>query len=149
MKARQIMTTNPIVLTPDASIALAAETMRYQNVGCIPVVRDAKRPVPVGLITARDIAVRCVARHHAGPCRVGDHMTPGPVRTAGMDTDASEIATMMRERKIRRVPVVSDDGVIVGIVSQCDLPNPAAANHTSTTSSTEPAAAEPRFIPDV
>lgn len=122
MKARQLMTAKPVVLTPDASIELAAETMRYQNVGCILVVNDLERPVPVGMITARDIAVRCVARNHSGPCRVSDHMTPGPVHAVAPDADEAEIIELMREAKIRRLPVVSDDGIVIGLVSQGDLP---------------------------
>jgi CBS domain-containing protein len=121
MKAREIMTPKPFVVTPADSIVKAAEIMRYENVGGVPVVSDPARPQLVGLITDRDITIRCVARGHQAPCMVRDVMTPAPLKTVGPDADVSEIVHLMESADVRRIPVVSDDGILIGIVAEADL----------------------------
>jgi CBS domain-containing protein len=121
MKAREIMTPNPFTVTPSEPISKVAELMRYEKVGCVPVVRDPLVPVLVGLITARDIAVRCVSRLHGHSCTAQDHMTPQPLATVGPDADLEEILRLMRERDVRRIPVVDEQGLLLGIVSERDL----------------------------
>jgi CBS domain-containing protein len=121
MKARDIMTPRPFAVTPSEPISKVAELMRYEKVGCVPVVRDLERPALVGLITARDIAVRCVSRLHGHGCTAQDHMTPQPLATVGPDAEVEEILQLMRERDIRRVPVVDEGGLLIGIVSERDL----------------------------
>jgi CBS domain-containing protein len=121
MKARELMTRCPDVLTPDDSITAAAELMHYADDACIPVVRDKVNPILVGVITARDIVVRCVARHHPSTCRVREHMTPTPLHTLAPDDDARDAARMMCGWEIRRIPVVTADGVLVGVLREPDL----------------------------
>lgn len=121
MKARDIMTVKPFVVTPDDPIAKAAEIMRYEDIGGVPVVDDRARPRLVGLITDRDITVRWVARGHNTSCMVGDVMTPAPLETVGPDADVAEIVEKMECAQVRRIPVVSDDGVLIGIVAEADL----------------------------
>lgn len=121
MKARDIMTVKPFVVTPDDPIAKAAEIMRYEDVGGVPVVDDPARPRLVGLITDRDIAIRWVARGHHTDCRVGDIMTPAPLQTVAPDADVDEIVEKMEYAQVRRIPVISDDGVLIGIVAEADL----------------------------
>lgn len=121
MKARDIMTPRPCVVTPDDSIVKAAEIMRYENIGGVPVVTDLKRPRLVGLITDRDITIRCVARGHTAPCSVSEIMTPEPLETVGPDADVADIVRSMESAQVRRIPVVSDDGMLLGIVAEADL----------------------------
>jgi CBS domain-containing protein len=87
----------------------------------VPVVRSKDNPRLVGIITARDIAVRCVARHQARTCRVMDHMTPQPLFTAGPDDDITAIYHEMETAGVRRIPIVSDDGMLLGIVTESDV----------------------------
>ena len=54
MKARDIMTPKPFVVIPTDDVCKAAELMRYENIGGVPVVSDPARPALVGLITDRD-----------------------------------------------------------------------------------------------
>ena len=61
MKAHEIMTSKPEVVTPQDSIARAAQIMRDRDVGLVPVVRDASSMMLEGVITDRDLAVRHVA----------------------------------------------------------------------------------------
>jgi CBS domain-containing protein len=121
MKARDIMTPKPFVVTPTDNVCKAAELMRYENIGGVPVVADPARPVLVGLITDRDITTRCVARGHHGTCFVRDIMTPTPLKTVLPEADVSDIVRLMEEAEVRRIPVVSDDGMLIGIVAEADL----------------------------
>lgn len=121
MLARELMTSEPLVVLPSDPIWRAAETMRYHQVGCIPVVADEQSMHLVGILTDRDIAVRCVARKHASTCLVRDHMTSAPLHTALGGEDVIEALHTMESFSVRRIPVVADDGRLIGIISQGDL----------------------------
>jgi CBS domain-containing protein len=117
MKARDIMHWNPTVVTPEEAATHAAEHMRYEPDACIPVVEDATSRMLVGVITARDLATRCMARRHGGDCTVGDHMTPLPLHTVHLDDDIGTMLHMMHAAQIRRLPVISTGGVLLGMVT--------------------------------
>ena len=121
MKVRDIMTAMPSVVTPSAKVFEAAEIMKYEEVGCIPVVGDVVSRRLVGLITDRDISVRCTARRHGVGCDVGGHMTPVPLQTVLPDADVALVVSKMEAAHVRRIPVVDSDGVLLGIVSEADL----------------------------
>lgn len=121
MKARDIMTPKPFVVLPTDDVSRAAEIMRYENIGGVPVVQDDERRRLVGLITDRDITTRCVARRHHGPMLVRDVMTPAPLRTVLPDADVHEIVELMEAAEVRRIPVVGDDGMLIGIVAEADI----------------------------
>lgn len=121
MKAKDVMHRAFSVVLPNDRISYAAELMHYDVDACLPVVRDRLKPALVGVITARDIAVRCVARCHALTCVVGDHMTPMPLVTAQPDDDLATVMHRMEDVEIRRVPVVDADGVLVGVIREIDL----------------------------
>lgn len=108
--------------TEDMSVKEAAELMRDQHVGSLVVVREAHAGrIVVGMVTDRDIAVVAVARDFdPQSLRVADIMSSDPV-TARPEHSVNEVMTLMRERGIRRVPVTSDDGVLVGLVTLDDL----------------------------
>ena len=121
MRARDLMTAKPFVVAPTDSVSKAAEVMRYHNVGGVPVVEGGTRPRLVGLVTDRDLTVRFVARGHHGPCQVREVMTPAPLVTVHAEAGPDEIVTLMEARSVRRLPVVSDDGALIGIVAEADL----------------------------
>jgi CBS domain-containing protein len=121
MKAHEIMTPTPAVVTPAAKVFEAAEIMKYEEVGCIPVVSDIVSRRLVGVITDRDISVRCTARRHGVGCEVGQHMTPLPLQTVTADADVSQIVAKMEAARVRRLPVVDASGALIGIVSEADL----------------------------
>jgi CBS domain-containing protein len=118
MKARDIMRWSPTVVTPEEAVSHAAEHMRYEHDACISVVKDKKTMELAGVITARDLATRCLARRHGPDCTVGDHMTPMPLLTVHLDDDISDLLTTMHTAGVRRLPVVSDDGMLLGIVTE-------------------------------
>ena len=121
MNARDLMTSDPFTVTPTDTVARAAEVMRDLNIGCVPVVEDPAVPVLLGLITDRDIAVRCVARKHGATCVVRDHMSKMPLETVSPEADSAEVVRKMEEAQVRRIPVVDQSGVLVGIIAQADV----------------------------
>lgn len=121
MLARDAMTANPVVVTPDETIARAAEIMRDFDVGVVPVVADRQSLRLVGMLTDRDVAVRCLAAHHTGTCRVRDHMTTGTLVTADPGDSLEVLVARMERAQVRRVPVLQPDGRLLGIVAQADV----------------------------
>lgn len=121
MNARDIMTGSPAVVTPNEMVARAAELMRELNVGALPVVTDRSSLRLAGIITDRDIVVRCVAHRHSQICRVRDHMTIESLATVHPDDDVAQVMAVMERQQIRRVPVVDETGEVVGIIAQSDL----------------------------
>ena len=127
MKAQDIMTANPACCTPDDTAQRAAELMEQNDCGCVPVVDDLETRHVVGVVTDRDIATRAVAAGKAPDTRVRDVMSSQP-SCCGADDDVEEVARIMSERQVRRVPVVDAKGCCVGMVSQADLAREADAS---------------------
>lgn len=108
--------------TEDTSIKEAAELMRDQHVGSLVVVRQADAGLIVtGILTDRDIAIVAVARDFDPfTLKVADVMSAQPV-TAGEEDSIVDVMTQMRNRGVRRVPVTTGEGVLVGIVTLDDM----------------------------
>lgn len=118
MLIRDMMTADPACCKPSDSLQSVAKLMRDRDCGEIPVCDGNKL---VGVITDRDITCRAVA---AGgiPAAVtaGDVMTRD-VHTIAPGERVEDAFRLMDDRLVRRLPVIDDDGNIVGIVSQADL----------------------------
>ena len=121
MKARDIMTADPFFITQKEPISRAAEIMRDSDVGIVPVVDDASSKRLLGVITDRDIAVRCVAKKLDPACAVGDHMTSSPLGTVRPDDDIEQVISLMEREQVRRIPVVSENNKLAGMIAQADL----------------------------
>jgi CBS domain-containing protein len=128
MKARDVMTENPDVVSEGESVRNAARKMRDLNVGLIPVVDDATTRRLRGVITDRDLAVRHVAEGHSEECTVGDEMSRDGLVTVTPDDSLDTVMSRMREGQVRRVPVV-ENGAIVGIIAQADLAVDTGSSH--------------------
>ncbi|MEU7057741.1 CBS domain-containing protein [Streptomyces sp. NPDC046197] len=114
---RDVMTPGVVAVRPDASLVEAARLMRAQDIGDV-VVADGQDVV--GVLTDRDITVRAVAEG-LDPQAVSARTvcTPNPLVVAPYDPVSAAVA-LMRERAVRRLPVV-EDGLPVGMVSLGDL----------------------------
>lgn len=114
---RDIMTKNVRTCSPHDSVVAAAKIMRDINCGSIPVCEGKK---VVGMITDRDIILKCVAENKdCNTTHCHDCMTTNVI-TCSPDTDAHECARIMSDHQIRRIPVVQNDE-IVGICAIGDL----------------------------
>ncbi|MFC4535699.1 CBS domain-containing protein [Sphaerisporangium dianthi] len=111
------MTHRPICLPADASVSKAARLMRDQAIGDVLVTRDGRL---CGLVTDRDIVVRAVAEARDADSTPLGSLCTSDLVTARPDQDVEDVVRLMRERAIRRVPVV-EDGRPVGIVSLGDM----------------------------
>jgi len=95
----------------------AAELMRVHHVGAI-VVTDGDRPV--GIVTDRDIALRLVANNRDPGVPVREIMSPNLALLRDSDS-IDQAVTVMRRHGVRRLPIVDEDGALVGLVALDDL----------------------------
>jgi CBS domain-containing protein len=114
---RDLMTGNPRTVTQDATVAEAARIMRDEDTGIVPIVEGSQL---VGVITDRDIAIRAVAEGKDGNTTVRD-VASKDIVTVDPDQDLDEALRLMAQHQVRRIPVVEEDGKLVGIVSQADV----------------------------
>jgi CBS domain-containing protein len=95
--------------------------MKDQDVGMLPVVDHEGSTRLVGVITDRDITVRHVAAGHRGnACQVREAMTER-VATCRFDEDMKDVMRVMADEQVRRIPIVDERNVLIGIVSQADI----------------------------
>lgn len=111
-----------VVIEKSASILEAAQLMRLHHVGSIVVVEDASEPpTPVGIITDRDLVVEVMAEGvDFERITVGDIMS-FELMTARESDGIWDTINRMRSKGVRRVPVVDNQGALVGILSMDDL----------------------------
>lgn len=116
MRLRDIMAKKVLTIKADDSVSAAASRMKESNVGCLLVVGSG----PQGIITDRDIAVRCVAEEHdTCDCQVSQHMS-NPLITATPDMDVLDAARLMTRKQIKRLPIMEGQK-LVGLVSLSDV----------------------------
>ncbi|MCB1558039.1 MAG: CBS domain-containing protein [Alphaproteobacteria bacterium] len=112
------MTPNCQWVAPEASIAQAAQAMRDQDIGFLPVGENDRL---IGMITDRDIAIRSAAAgQNPSQATVREAMTEKTYYCYD-DQDVEEICNNMGEIQVRRLPVVNRDKRLVGVVSIGDL----------------------------
>ena len=118
MKVSEIMTRDPKTAQLDSTLEEIAALMKDEDVGAIPIVDDDDELV--GIVTDRDIVVRCVAEgKEASDTTVEDILTE-ELTTIEPDADVQQAARLMAEKQIRRLPVVQD-GDLIGMVSIGDI----------------------------
>jgi CBS domain-containing protein len=118
MNVKNIMSQDIRSLSRESSVINAAQTMRSLDVGVVPVVDGDNRVV--GVVTDRDIVLRCVAEScDANSKRINEVMSK-TVLTVNPDTDIEEAAKIMAENQVRRLPVV-ESGSLVGMLSLGDI----------------------------
>lgn len=119
MKVQEIMTSEVQSCSPENDLATAATMMWNYDCGCVPVV-DGEGQV-IGMVTDRDICMAVATRlRTASEITVGEVMT-GEVHACAPDEDVKNALDVMREKKLRRLPVVATDGALIGILSINDV----------------------------
>ncbi|HYX79381.1 MAG TPA: CBS domain-containing protein [Actinomycetota bacterium] len=116
-KVRDVMTADPVTITRDASLAEASRLMRDRDIGALVVLAEDD---VAGVITDRDIVVRGIAENRMPDQTPVSEVTSEDVVTVSPEDELSRVVETMRERALRRVPVV-ESGHPVGIVSLGDL----------------------------
>lgn len=118
MFVKDIMTKSVCTIPPNATLRDAARLMADQDCGILPVADEEKL---IGMVTDRDIAMRGVAESKdPDGCTVGEIMT-GEVKYLFDDETLEDLVRNMSDLQIRRLPVISRERRLVGIVSLADL----------------------------
>lgn len=121
MKCKEIMTEDPVCCLPGDTVDQAAQLMKDDDVGSIPVIADQKTKRLLGIITDRDLAIKVVApAREISAVKVEEVMTNDPV-TCHADDDLNEAIDAMEMHQVRRIPVVDDNNRIIGIIAQADI----------------------------
>lgn len=115
---RELMTANPCSIDADKSVAYAAKMMRDENVGLAPIVEGEKL---IGTLTDRDIAIRVVAEGKDPNQTTVREAASTSVVTIDPQQDLDEALRLMAKHQVRRLPVVEEDGKLVGVVAQADV----------------------------
>jgi len=125
-KVRDAMTAEPRSAEPSQSLVEAAQVMKQEDVGSLPVVEGGRL---LAVLTDRDIVVRAVAKGvDLQATRVGDVASREPV-TVGPEEDLDEALRLMARHQVRRLPVVDEQG-LVGMLAQADVASEAKASKT-------------------
>lgn len=118
MKVREAMATTISTARPNDTVARAAELMKMEDCGFIPVVAEDKI---VGVVTDRDIVIRCLADGHADVLtETIDHVMTPSAWTIDADAPIEAAAHDMAAHELRRLPVMENDR-LVGVLSYGNL----------------------------
>ena len=128
MKVSEVMTTEVETVQMNSTLEEAASIMKVENVWAIPVVDEDDDLV--GIITDRDIVVRCVAEGKDPSDTSVEEVLSHELETIEPDVDVEEAARLMADKQIRRLPVC-EDGELVGMISIGDLAVKASQPETS------------------
>jgi CBS domain-containing protein len=126
MRVRELMTQMPATCTRDSSCAEAARIMWDCDCGSVPVVDQ--NGLAVGIVTDRDICM--AALFHGSPLSAIStaEVMSGDLCTCRADDDVREAERLMKDRQVRRLPVVDETGSLVGILSLGDLAHNVGTN---------------------
>ncbi len=120
-KCEKVMTTKIVCCLPGDTVVKAAQLMKRENVGAIPVIENQQTQKLVGIVTDRDLALKIVAAgRDAKSTQVGAVMTRKVV-TCHPEDDLQKALDAMSEHQLRRIPIVDKDNKILGIIAQADV----------------------------
>ena len=119
MKCSDVMTKNPKTCAPTDVVAQAAQLMKSEDVGPIPIVGDNGKLE--GIITDRDIVLKVVAEgRDPKTTKLAEVMTTDLISCTA-DGDIEEMLDLMEDNQVRRIPVVDASGRLLGIIAQADI----------------------------
>ena len=122
-----VMTQNPSTIESNQTIVDAAKLMKTEDVGLVPIVEGQKL---IGTITDRDIAIKVVAEGKDPQSIKVQEIASTNLVTVDPHQDLDEALRLMARHQVRRLPVVEEDGKIVGVVAQADVAEHASDQQT-------------------
>ena len=121
MICSEIMTKDPECCVPSDSVMKAAQLMKSEDVGPIPIVEDKEEKKLTGILTDRDLAIKVVAEaRDPKTTQVEEVMSEGLVTCREID-DVQSVLKLMEDNQIRRIPVVDQSDHLLGIIAQADV----------------------------
>jgi CBS domain-containing protein len=124
---RDAMTSNPCTIDADKPVAHAAKMMKQENVGIAPIVQGDRL---VGTLTDRDIVVRVVAEGRDPQTVTAREVASTDIVTVDPEQNLDEALRLMASHQVRRLPVVEEDGRVVGVLAQADVAEEGKAKKT-------------------
>ena len=121
---QDVMTSNPCAIDANQPVSYAAKMMKDEDVGLAPIVEGDRL---VGALTDRDITVRVVAEGKDPQTVKVREVASTDVITVDPQQDLDDALTLMARYQVRRLPVVEEDGRLVGVVAQADVAEEAKA----------------------
>ncbi|TKB71970.1 MAG: CBS domain-containing protein, partial [Nitrospira sp.] len=119
MKIKELMTSPVQTCEPGTNLAAAASMMWDSDCGALPVVdRDG---TVVGMITDRDICMAVVTKRRLASDITVWETTTGKVHSCTADDDAKDALLLMKRERVRRLPVVAQNGLLQGVVAMNDF----------------------------
>lgn len=113
-----VMTPDPCSIDADKSVAYAAKMMKDEDVGFAPIVEGDRL---IGTVTDRDIAIKVVAEGRDPETTTVREIASTDLVTVDPEQDLDEGLRLMASNQVRRLPVVEEDGRLVGVVAQKDV----------------------------
>jgi CBS domain-containing protein len=126
-KVTDSMSSNPCSIDADKSVAYAAKMMKDEAVGLAPIVEGERL---VGTVTDRDIAIRAVAAGKDPETTKVKEIATREVVTIDPGQELDEALRLMAEHQVRRLPVIEEDGRLVGVLAQADVAKDASPEDT-------------------
>jgi len=120
-KCNEVMTKNPACCLQNDTVSKAAELMKSENVGAIPVVENEQTKKLVGIVTDRDLTLKIVAEGLDTASTLVDAVMTHKVMTCRAEDDLQKALDAMAMHQLRRIPIVDNDNKIVGIIAQADV----------------------------
>jgi CBS domain-containing protein len=115
---RDIMTSNPRTIEPSTPIFEAARIMRDEDIGSLPITEGNQL---WGTITDRDITIRAIAEGRDPTGTTVKEIASRDLVTVDPQQNLDEALRLMAQHQVRRLPVVEEDGRLIGIVAQADV----------------------------
>lgn len=126
-RVREVMTSNPRTVEANRPVTEAARLMRDEDVGIAPVVEGDRL---VGAVTDRDIVLRVVAEGKDSQSTTVSEIASSDLVTVDPQQSLDEALRLMADNQVRRLPVVEEDGTLVGILAQADVAREADERET-------------------
>jgi len=121
LKVGDIMTKKVIIIPYGKDLSEVAKLMKRYGIGSVIVVEDEKSKKARGIITERDVIHKVLSKNKDPYTTKVEEMMSKPLRVIRTDTPIEEAAKAMRDNKVKRLPVVSEDNELIGIVSEGDI----------------------------
>ena len=121
MKCSEVMTSDPKFCVTTETAFHAAQLMKSEDVGPIPIVSDRETRILKGIVTDRDLVLKVIAEARDPKTTPVEEVMTTNVATCRSDDDANQAIDLMEQRQVRRIPIVNDHGRLVGIISQADV----------------------------
>jgi CBS domain-containing protein len=127
MRVGQVMTPRVQSCRPADSLDYAAQLMWRHDCGCVPVCADDGASRPIGVITDRDICMCALFKGRPlSQLTVREALSDQPLYVCQPEDSLAQAEELMRQARVRRLPVIESDGTLVGLISLADLAREAA-----------------------